>query len=209
MARTVIKYALRVGLLLTAFAVGSTAFLALTHDQTADIVARNELLALQARIDMVIPKSLYDNDLLHDTLTLSDRQQLGSDKPVTVYRARKAGKPVGVVFQTVAPDGYSGNIFILVGILADGRLAGVRIVSHKETPGLGDPIEIEKSPWILSFDRKSLHNPTPAQWAVRKDGGVFDQFTGATITPRAVVGAVKKALEFYQSKQKLLYASQG
>ncbi|SIN95520.1 electron transport complex protein RnfG [Sulfurivirga caldicuralii] len=156
---------------------------------------------LKSQLNETIPQTAYDNDLLQDTVMIRAPELLGTDKPVTLYRARKNGKPVGVVFETIAPDGYSGDIHLLVGIYADGRIAGVRVLEHRETPGLGDKIELKKSPWILSFDGKRLTPENEAQWHVKKDGGIFDQFTGATITPRAVVKAVKKALAFYQQYQ--------
>lgn len=200
------KNAARMGALLAAFAVLSTAVLAFTYLQTKKIVDRNEAAALLERMDAVIPKDRYDNELLKDSITVRSPEYLGTNAPVTVYRARRQGRPVGVIFRAVAPNGYSGNITLLVGIYADGRIAGVRVLNHRETPGLGDPIEVERSPWILSFDGKSLQNPPPNRWAVRKDGGAFDQFTGATITPRAVVGAVKRALQFYESRRDELFA---
>jgi electron transport complex protein RnfG len=121
------------------------------------------------------------------------------------YRARRAGQPVAVILRFAAVDGYSGEIGLLAGIEADGRLAGVRVTSHRETPGLGDAIEIGKSDWIRAFDGKSLNAPPAADWAVRRDGGVFDQFTGATITPRAVVRAVRAALEYHERNRDALY----
>ena len=114
--------------------------------------------------------------------------------------------PVAVVLALIAPDGYGGPIKLLVGINADGSLAGVRVVNHHETPGLGDAIDTRRSNWILGFTGRSLGDPSPAQWAVRKDGGVFDQFTGATITPRAVVKAVKRALVYFEAHRDTLFA---
>jgi electron transport complex protein RnfG len=115
-----------------------------------------------------------------------------------VYRARKYGWPVAVVLAPVAPDGYNGTIRLLVAIKMDGTLAGVRVIQHRETPGLGDAIEAERSDWILGFDGKSLNDPVQEKWKVKRDGGDFDQFTGATITPRAVVKAVNKALLYFR-----------
>lgn len=200
------KHAGKMGAMLAAFAVITTAALALTYLQTRKIVAHNEAMTLLERIDAVLPKHSYNNDLLHDSITVASPRYLGTDDPVTLYRARRDGKPAGVVFQAIAPNGYSGNIVLLVGIYADGRVSGVRVISHKETPGLGDAIEVERSPWILSFNGKSLRDPSPRQWAVQKDGGVFDQFTGATITPRAVVGAVKRALEFFDQYRQAIFS---
>ncbi len=161
-------------------------------------IVQARINTLKSQLNEIIPETAYNNDLLHDTITLKAPGALGTDKPVTIYRARKDGKPVGVLFETIAPDGYSGDIHLLVGIYADGRIAGVRVLEHRETPGLGDKIELKKSPWILAFNGKRLTPENEAQWHVKKDGGIFDQFTGATITPRAVVKAVKKALVFYQ-----------
>ena len=129
-------------------------------------------------------------------------------KPVTVYRARKSGKPFAAVFSTVAPDGYSGEIRLLVAVKADGSLAGVRVLEHKETPGLGDLIDESKSRWILGFDGLSLGNPPEKQWKVKRDGGSFDQFTGATVTPRAVVEAVKNILSFFKANQEKVFFEQ-
>lgn len=201
------KHAARMGGALAIFAIVTTAMLAFTYLQTKSRVDANEQQLLQDRLQAVMPASRYDNALLKDSIMVRSPKFLGTKDPVTVYRARMDGKPAGVAFQTIAPNGYSGNILLLVGIYADGRVAGVRVLSHKETPGLGDAIEIERSPWILSFNDKSLGNPPPQQWAVRKDGGVFDQFTGATITPRAVVGAVKKALEFFHANRSVLFTA--
>ena len=137
------------------------------------------------------------DDLLTSKLTLP-AAAFGSAEEVTVYRAIKQGVPVAALFIVTAPDGYSGKIRMVVGVRADQTLAGVRVLEQHETPGLGDKIDADKHDWILGFADKSLQNPAPNQWAVRKDGGEFDQFTGATITPRAVVGAVKRTLEWSQ-----------
>ena len=132
---------------------------------------------------------------------------LGARQPMPAYVAMKNGQPSAVILQAIAPDGYSGAIQLLVGVQADGRVAGVRVVAHRETPGLGDKIELAKSPWIRSFENRSLSDPEASGWAVKKDRGEFDQFAGATITPRAVVGAVHRALQYFAAhKQELLAA---
>lgn len=145
---------------------------------------------LQASLAQVLPGK-YDNDLLTDTVVLA-----APDGEVTVYRARRAGQVEAVVFQTVA-RGYAGPIVCIMGVARDGQLLGVRVLKHTETPGLGDKIEPAKDPWIYAFEGKSLGDPAADKWAVKKDGGVFDQFAGATITPRAVVRAVKDGLELF------------
>lgn len=146
----------------------------------------------------ILPADSYDNHLLDNSLQLSD-PLLGSARPLPAYLALKGGQPSAIILQAIAPDGYSGSIRLLVGIHADGRLAGVRVLAHKETPGLGDKIELAKSPWVLAFAGKSLQDPDEAGWGVKKDQGVFDQFAGATITPRAVVKAVHHALQYFDA----------
>ncbi len=139
----------------------------------------------------VLPAGLADNDFLKDTLAIDK-----AGKPVTIYRARHAGAVKAAVFQ-VAERGYAGEISILMAVDAEGHTLGVRVLKHTETPGLGDKIEVKKDPWVKAFDGKSLGDPAPERWGVKKDGGVFDQFAGATITPRAVVKAVKGGLDFF------------
>jgi electron transport complex protein RnfG len=125
--------------------------------------------------------------------------------PVTVYRARMDGLPVAVMMIITAPDGYNGDIRLLAGIDAEGAVIGVRVISHKETPGLGDPIEIEKSDWILGFNKKSLRNPESNGWGVKRDDGQFDQFTGATISPRAVVKVMHNTLLYFDANKQMLF----
>jgi electron transport complex protein RnfG len=149
---------------------------------------------LKQSLAQVLPGQ-YDNDLLQDTVVLA-----APDGEVTVYRARRAGQVEAVVFQTVA-RGYAGSIVCIMGVARDGTLLGVRVLKHTETPGLGDKIEPAKDHWIYEFEGKSLGDPTADKWAVKKDGGVFDQFAGATITPRAVVRAVKGGLELFAKEK--------
>jgi electron transport complex protein RnfG len=185
------------GAILAGFALFGTIALALAFDLTKDQIAVNERAATLNRLNALVDHRTYDNDLLADQVVLP-AAEFGSADEVTVYRARQQGVPVAALFTVTAPDGYSGRIRLIVGVNADQTLAGVRVLSHKETPGLGDKIEVEKGNWILGFNGKSLQNPADAGWAVRKDGGEFDQFTGATITPRAVVKAVKNTLTWSQ-----------
>jgi electron transport complex protein RnfG len=187
----------RNALVLAAFAALTTAAVATLVWFTSDRVADNQRLAREAALAAVMPRERHDNDLLGDSLQVQDTL-LGDDKPHTVWRAWKDGRAAGVVVEAVAPEGYGGSIRLLVGIAADGTLTGVRALTpHAETPGLGDAIEARKSDWILGFTGKSLGNPPESRWAVRKDGGDFDQFTGATITPRAVVSAVRDTLRWH------------
>ncbi len=193
--------------ILLLFAVVGTALVAYTFDNTRERIAANERAVLLRKLHNLITPERHDNVLLEDTLTVRDKSLLGTSDPVMVYRARKAGKPVALVISPTAPDGYSGTIKLLVGINVDGTLSGVRVVSHRETPGLGDAIDESRSDWIRQFDSRSLQDPPLERWEVKKDGGDFDQLTGATITPRAVVKAVRQALLYYREHQEALFAS--
>ncbi len=193
-------------LILTGFAVVGTGLVAVTYTGTKDIIAEAQRQALEANLNQLVPADRYDNRITEDAIEVTAPEWLGTDQPVKVYRARKDGQPVALFATPYAPDGYSGPIQLLIGVYADGTLAGARVLAHKETPGLGDAIEERRSPWILAFTGKSLGNPEPARWKVKKDGGAFDQFTGATITPRAVVKATRKFLEYVQTHQAQLFA---
>jgi electron transport complex protein RnfG len=160
---------------------------------SADIKAAQEA-DMKASLTQVLP-GRYDNDLLKDTVSLP-----GPDGEVVVYRARKAGKVVAVVFQVQA-RGYAGPVVSMMGVDSDGKVLGVRVIKHSETPGLGDKVEPAKSGWIHSFEGRFLGEPPADKFAVKKDGGVFDQFAGATITPRAVVKSVKGGLAFFAKKK--------
>jgi len=190
------------------FALVGTAMVTFTYDNTRERIAANERAALLRKLNRLIPEEAHDNALLQDSIQVHNETLLGTPDPVTVYRARKDGKPVALVIAPVAPDGYSGTIRLLVGINVDGSLRGVRVVAHRETPGLGDAIEEERSDWIQIFNGKSLQDPPLARWAVKKDGGAFDQLTGATITPRAVVKAVRQTLLYYRGHQQALFATE-
>jgi len=191
----------RTQIILTAIVLATFAFLgvgtvALMHDQTAPVIAEQERAALGQRLAAVLPPG-YDNDPAAEPRALAPDPLLGG--VATVYVARKAGQVHGLAFAVATLRGYSGAIRLLVGVDRHGQISGVRVIAHKETPGLGDPIEVEKSDWILGFNGRSLTDPGPKGWAVKKDGGVFDQFTGATITPRAVVSAVRDTLTYFEA----------
>ena len=192
--------------ILCLFAIAGTAMVAFTYDRTRDRIAANEREVLMRKLNVLIPQDDYDNRLFEDTLQVRDEKLLGTNEAVTVYRARREGKPVALVMAPVAPDGYSGTIKLLVGIRYDGTLTGVRVSAHHETPGLGDAIDEERSDWIFGFDGKSLGNPPLDRWRVKRDGGAFDQLTGATITPRAIVKAVRKSLLYYREHRADLFA---
>jgi len=185
---------------LGAVALVTSAALVVANDMTGPLIAAAEERDLQASLLQVLPANHADNELLKDAVTLP-----GPDgAPLTVYRSRHEGRVNGAIFRTTA-RGYAGDIAVLIGIDAGGTLLGARVLRHQETPGLGDKIEAAKSPWIHAFAGKSLGAPPAERWAVKKDGGEFDQFAGATITPRAVVNAIKGGLEFYAAnRQRIL-----
>jgi electron transport complex protein RnfG len=202
--RRIIRDTTTTALALMVFAVLGSGLLSGTFTLTRATIAETERQAKLALLTQTLPAGSFDNDPVTDSLSLDPDPRLGLKRPGQAYLARKAGQPVAVVLEAVAPDGYAGEIRLLVGILADGRLSGVRVTSHKETPGLGDYIEIAKNAWIRIFEGRSLADPAPAAWAVRKDGGAFDYMAGATITPRAVVKAVHRALEYFEAHRSIL-----
>lgn len=191
-SRSMLKNALVLGL----FAIGTVGSVALLQQGTATRIAAAEREAQVRALAEILPAGSYDNHLLDNRIELN-APELGHRSPQSAYLALKGEQPSALILPVTAPDGYSGAIHLLVGIFADGRLAGVRVLGHRETPGLGDKIELAKSDWIRSFEGKSLNNPGEDGWAVKKDRGEFDQFAGATITPRAVVKAVHGALRYF------------
>ena len=193
----VLKNALRTSTILFLFALVGTALLAYTYSNTHGIIEKSAQAEKLALINQVLPKRLYDNDLLAARRELPADPLLGTRKPSGMWLATKAGQPTGVVLEAVAPEGYSGDIVLLIGIDADGALTGVRVTQHKETPGLGDYIQLSKSGWVLQFDAKSYHPDQDELGKVKKDGGAFDSRAGATITPRAIVKAVREALKYF------------
>ena len=196
----------RNSIILGVFAMFTVGLIAVTQQSTADRIAEERRRAQMSALTEILPDEQHDNDMLNDAFMVEDRKLLSLPGPSEAYRGRQDGEVVAVILPVIAPDGYSGRIDLLVGIRANGELAGVRVLNHRETPGLGDKVELAKSQWVLSFDGKSLSMPAPENWGVRKDGGAFDQFTGATITPRAVVQAVYRALQYFDENRDSLLA---
>jgi electron transport complex protein RnfG len=182
-------------LLLGVFALLASAAIGFGDRLTRSEIAQRLAEDLQALLEQVVPPAAHDNELLEDTITI----HLPDYGTIQAYRARREDRVTAVAYE-MRGKGYGGSTLVLVmGIDREGRVLGVRVVSHAETPGLGDKLELAKSDWILSFDGRSLTDPEPSGWAVKKDGGIFDQFTGATITPRRVVGLVKDGLELFST----------
>lgn len=193
------------GFILTLFALATTGAVTLTQLATADKIEQQAQLQLKNMLQEVLPKSAYNNQLVSDCIEVKD-DLLGHQQTQRAYRAHNDGQPSAIIIPSTAPDGYSGNIEIISAIYLDGRVAGVRVIKHKETPGLGDKIELKRSDWISSFNGLTAESEEDSRWAVKKEGGQFDAFTGATITPRAVINAVKRSSLFIQQHQQTLFA---
>lgn len=196
-------------LTLLVFAVVGAALLSGVFGLTQPRITASEQAEKLARIAQTLPPGSFDNDLVRAARPLQADPLLGLRHPGQSYLATRGGEAVAVILEAVAPDGYAGEIHLLVGIGVDGRIAGVRVTQHKETPGLGDYIDINKGSWIRGFDGRSLTDPPEALWKVRKDGGRFDYMAGATITPRAIVKAVHKALRYFETHRSALLAPAG
>lgn len=194
----------RSALALTLVAVIGTGLLAIVNEFTHERIASQERQLMLQRLGQIVPEG-YDGNLLDDRIEIVDEQHFPGQQTVTAWRARRSGEPLGVVLRFDANNGYNGRIRLLAGINYDGSVRGVRVISHRETPGLGDAIELRKSDWILAFDGKRLGAPPVERWTVKRDGGDFDQFSGATITPRAIVFAVKRALAYYEANRDNLF----
>lgn len=188
------------GLTLAIFACATTGLVAATQYLTKDQIKLQEQKQLSSVLNQVIPHSLHDTPLF-SACTLVRHPSLGSERAMPAYIARLNGQPTAIAIESIAPDGYNGAIKIITGIDVNGTVLGVRVLSHQETPGLGDKIDLRVTDWILAFSGKQLTENNVNSWKVRKDGGEFDQFTGATITPRAVVKAVKNTVEFVNANR--------
>lgn len=202
-----LRETLTTSLTLLVFGVIGSALLSATYSLTRPSIAASEQAEKLARISETLPAGSYDNDPVRDARPLPADPLLGLRQPGLYYPAYKAGVPVAVVLEAIAPDGYAGEIRLLIGIRADGLITGVRVSAHKETPGLGDYIDVARSGWIRSFDGRSLGNTADALWKVRKDGGRFDYMAGATITPRAVVKAVHHSLKYFDAHRATLLSA--
>ena len=208
MPETILKHASKTAITLTVFAMLFTLCMAAVYTVTKTPIAESEQAARMALFRQIVTDDLHDNDLLNDTISLAPDALLGNKQAIQANVARLKGEASAIVFEVLAHDGYAGDIKLLLAVKADGSLAGVRVIQHKETPGLGDYIDVAKDTWIKLFDHLSLANRPLEQWKVKKDGGSFDYRAGATITPRAVVNAVAKALQYVQTHQQTLFAPQ-
>lgn len=204
MSESVLQHAIKTAGSMIAFALVGTLMLAIIYEITKQPIADNEAKARLALFKQVLPSDSYDNDILSSTVTIEPNAQLGNKQTSIANIAFMNKKPVGMILEATAHDGYAGDIKLLVGIRLDGVISGVRVLTHKETPGLGDYIDFARDTWISIFDGQSLKKTASAQWKVKKDGGQFDYMVGATISPRAVVKKVHETLEFFKAEKKAL-----
>lgn len=207
MPETIVKHASKTAITLMVFALVFTSLMAYIFTITQAPIAKSEAEARMSLFSQILPTQLHDNDVLKDTLSLAPDPLLGNHQPIIANIAKLNGKVSAIILEAVAHDGYSGDIKLLIAIQADGTVAGVRVIAHKETPGLGDYIDIAKDKWIKLFDQTSLSTMSDAEWKVKKDGGKFEYMVGATITPRAVVKAVHHALLYFKQHQQTLLAA--
>ncbi|MGL4205258.1 MAG: electron transport complex subunit RsxG [Aeromonadaceae bacterium] len=192
---------------LALFAIVCTSIVAITNALTHDVIAQQAERDLQITLGQMLPADQYDNNLADSCVLLTSPDYLGDKKPHPLYVARKQGQVTGYIVESIAPNGYSGAIRLLTSVMQTGEVSRVQVLEHHETPGLGDKIERKKSTWIDRFTGQSLQSDTDPRWAVKKDGGEFDSFTGATITPRAVVGGVKNVLLLLRQHPELISAA--
>jgi electron transport complex protein RnfG len=197
LAQVIARNAMALG----AFAIITTGAIAATYLGTKERIAVEERAAQARALTEIITDDQHNNSMLDDTVLLDDSQLLGLKNAKPAFIARLDGEFVAAIIPATAPDGYSGDIQLITGIYADGSVAGVRVLVHNETPGLGDKADRKKSDWVDGFNGRSLGNPKMAQWTVKKDRGAFDQFTGATITPRAITKAVARSLEYFEANK--------
>ena len=206
MPETILKHTSTTMAIMVAFSLVGTFFLASTYLATKAPIEASEAAAKMKLFEQVLPISEHDNDMLNDFVEMPAGGELNNRTVTKVYTARLAGVATAVILEATARDGYSGDIKLLIAVRQDGSLGGVRVIAHKETPGLGDYIDIAHDNWIKSFNHLSLTSPPGEQWKVKKDGGQFDYMAGATITPRAVVKATHKVLAYVEANQQILFA---
>lgn len=194
------------GLILAGLAAICTVLVAVTHSGTAARIAANEQAYLEQSLQPVLQGIEYDGKLSESTITIAPPHALPGNEDAPVYRVYAGGAPVAALFVVRAMDGFSGSIRLLIGIDATGTITGVRVLEHRETPGLGDLIDADKSDWIEQFIGKSLESPAMPRWAIKRDGGDFDQLTGASITPRSVINAIKETLLYFDENRDDVFA---
>jgi Na+-translocating ferredoxin:NAD+ oxidoreductase subunit G len=206
MQESIVKHTVKTAGVLIVFAFLYTLLLSGVFNATKLPIEESEAKARMELFAQIVPPSSHDNDVLKDSITIAPNAMLGNKLPTVANRARMNNAPQAVILEAIAHDGYSGDIKLLIAVNFDGTISGVRVIAHKETPGLGDYIDILKGNWITLFKGESLAKTAVEKWKVKRDGGQFDYMAGATITPRAVVGAVAKTLQYVETNKTVLFA---
>lgn len=199
---------IKTGLTLAVIAAICTALVALTFQATRERIAANEKALLEQSLQPALAGTFYDSGVSESRLVLPPPHGLPGNDPAVIYRVFAEGEPVAALFAVTARDGFSGSIRVLVGIDVDGTVTGVRILQHRETPGLGDKIESARSNWVFQFDGRSMGDPVATGWAIEIDGGEFDQLTGASVTPRAIIKAIRDTLIYFETHQDAIFLSE-
>lgn len=197
---------IRNGVTLAVIAAICTAMVALTYQLTSDRIEDNRKAWLERSLQPALAGLFFDSGVTESKITIPSPHELPGNDAAIIYRVYAESKPVAALFVVSARDGYAGPIRLLIGVSMNGSITGIRVLEHGETPGLGDRIEIEKSNWVLQFDGRSLTNPIVDNWSIKDDGGDFDQLTGASVTPRAIVKAVRQTLEYFAANKEDLFA---
>lgn len=205
-SESIVKHTSKTAITMIAFAFIGTALLAYVFEITRAPIEASEAEARLALFKQILPENSYDNNLLKQTIKIAPNELLGNHQPTEANIATLNHKTAGIILEAIAHDGYSGDIKLLIAIRSDGTISGVRVLAHKETPGLGDYIDVAHGQWIKLFNDESLAKTPAKQWQVKKDGGKFDYMVGATITPRAVVKAVLKAEQYFAMNKESLFA---
>ena len=195
------------GVTLAVIASICTAMVALTWQLTIDRIEQNKTEWLERSLQPALAGLFFDSGVTESMLVIPQPHELPGKEAAIVYRVYAADEPVAALFVVTARDGYAGPIRLLIGVEMDGTVTGVRVLEHRETPGLGDRIETTKSDWVLQFDGRSLREPEPAGWAIHGDGGEFDQLTGASVTPRAVIKAIRQTLTYFDVNTEAIFAA--
>jgi electron transport complex protein RnfG len=198
----------KTGLTLALIAAICTTLVAATYQATHERIAANEKALLEQSLQPALAGVFYDSGVSESRIVLQSPHELPGNESAVIYRVFAEGEPVAALFAVTARDGFSGPIRILVGVEYDGSVTGIRILQHRETPGLGDKIESRRSDWIFQFDGRSISDPPVTGWAIREDGGVFDQLTGASITPRAVIKAIRQTLLYFDANREEIFLAE-
>lgn len=195
------------GATLSIIAAVCTALVAMTYQLTHERITINEQAWLEQSLQPALSGLFFDSGVSESLLTIPAPHELPGSQDAIVYRVYSGETPVAALFVVSARDGYAGAIRLLVGVDISGAVTGVHVLAHRETPGLGDRVETGKSDWVSQFEKRSLQNPVADRWKIKRDGGDFDQLSGASVTPRAIVKSVKETLQYFDANAVAIFAA--